>query len=213
MEVSAKPNIRIVIPFYSEFETVKPGLRAMLGSGIEYDLCPSQGSLVHNNRNAGVNNFRSSHRFQQPLEGYSHFLFIDSDIGFNPAHVSMALKHKGPIVVMPYLTHENHEQIQVGELEEDSPLIKMKFSKYERGIRQVTYTGAGFMLVERDVFATLTFPWFHCDLYIAGLRGYSLGEDVVFCNKLKNAKIPILCDFDHPVFHKPRKASDFDVSL
>jgi len=205
--------IRIVIPFYQEFETVKPGLRAMLGSGIEYDLCPSQGALVHNNRNAGVNNFRSSQRFQQPVEGYSHFLFIDSDIGFNPAHVSMALKHKAPVVVMPYVTHENELMYQAGELEDDAPLIKMKYSCYERGLKHVTYSGAGFMLVERDVFSKMSFPWFHCSHYTANNFGYSVGEDVMFCCKLRGMDVPILCDFDHRVFHKPRKASDFNVSL
>ncbi len=92
--------IRIVIPFYSEFEAVKPGLRALRSSGIEFDVLPAQGACVHHNRNLGVNMGRSQKTHQDPIEGYSHFLFVDSDIGFTPAHVRLALGYKADVVTL-----------------------------------------------------------------------------------------------------------------
>jgi hypothetical protein len=205
--------IRIVIPFYSEFDTAKPGLRSLLGSGLSFELHPVQGALVHNNRNAGVNNQRSYQTFQLPVEGYTHFLFIDSDIGFSPAHVHLALKHSADIVTLPYLTHENLDTYQVGELEPNKTRIIKKYAKSERGLRHVSFTGAGFLLVARHVFADLAYPWFHCGMVEEGSESRTVGEDVMFCTKVRDRGYSILCDFDHPVFHKPRKASNFNVSL
>ena len=204
--------IRIVVPFYSEFEAVKPGLRALRSAGVEFDVQPVQGPLVHNNRNLGVNAARSQATFQSAVEGYSHFLFIDSDIGFTPAHVHNALKHKAPVVTLPYLRHENDGFYQVGELGPNYSITK-RYDRYERGLRQVTFTGAGFLLVASSVFGLLKFPWFHHSAITVGEESFAVGEDVLFSYKLTRADIPILCDFDYPVQHRLRRPEDFDVGF
>jgi len=206
------PRILIVIPFYSEFEAVKPGLRALLGSGIEFKVQPIQGPYVHNNRNLGVNGGRSQATYQNPLEGFTHFLFIDSDNGFTPAHVNYALKLKSKVVTLPYLTHLDNGEYQVGEMDEDF-IITKRYTKYERGVKAVGFTGGGFLLVEAPVFSEIAFPWFHHSLVTIGFESFSVGEDVVFSGKLREAGIPILCDFDHPVPHRLRKMEHYNVAF
>ncbi len=205
-------KIRIVIPFYSEFEAVKPGLAALRSTSIVFDVQPAQGPYVHNNRNMGVNGGRSNSTFQGPLEGYTHFLFIDSDISFIPKHVDVALKHDAPVVTLPYLRHENDGLYQVGELG-PGLRIEKRYGKTERGLKHVTFTGGGFLLVKADVFSTLKFPWFHQSAITLGDESFSVGEDVILSHKLNHAGIPILCDFDNPVKHRLRSMEDFDVGF
>ncbi len=205
-----KPKVLIVIPFYSEFEAVKPGLRALRSSGIDCAVQPVQGPCVHNNRNLGINGGRSQATFQGPLEGYTHFLFIDSDISFTPAHLHVALMHKAPVVTLPYLRHEDDGFYQVGELGA-AYQIEKRYDKYERGLRGVSFTGAGFLLVAASVFPMLKFPWFHHSVVTLGEESFSVGEDVILSHKLNEAGIPILCDFDYPVQHRLKSMGDFDV--
>lgn len=205
-------KVKIVIPFYQEFEAVKPGLRALLGSGISFDVQPVQGPYVDTNRNLGVNAGRSHATYQNPLEGYSHYLFIDSDISFTPAHLRFALNHKAPVVTLPYLTHEDNGEYQVGELDAYYKIIS-RYNKYERGTKRVSFTGGGFLLVESGVFSEIVYPWFHHSVVTVGLDSFAVGEDVVFSAKLTEAGIPILCDFDHPVGHRLRKMEHFSVAF
>lgn len=207
-----QPKLRIVIPFYSEFEALKPGLHALRDTNIACDVQPVQGPYVHNNRNAGVNAGRSEATFQRPLEGYTHFLFLDSDIGFMPKHVDIALKHDAPVVTLPYLRHESDGLYQVGELGPDLKIIS-RYGKGEKGLRSVTFAGGGFLLVRADVFGRLKFPWFHQGVMTVGDESYAVGEDVIFSHKLSLNGIPILCDFDHPVGHRIRRPEDFNVGF
>ena len=206
-------RIRIVIPFYNEFESVKPGLRSLLGSGIEYDFIPVQGPRIGCNRNAGVNNLRSNKTRQSAVEGYSHFLFLDSDISFAPAHVHMALKADVPVFAFPYFRHENDGLYQVGELAEGKPRIEKRYGKADRGLREVTFVGGGFLLVKREIFGAIGFPWFHESILEVGPESFSVGSDVMFSHKVREAGISITCDLDHVVPHRLRRKSDFNVGL
>lgn len=205
-------KLKIVVPFYSEFEAVKPGLRSLMASGILFDVQPVQGPYVHANRNLGINEGFSLSTFQKPLQGYSHALFIDSDISFTPEHVRAALSHGAPVVTLPYLRHENDSTYQVGELGPNLRIEK-RYTTLEKGQRLVTFTGGGFLLVQASLFQDITYPWFHHQLVVDGDESYSVGEDVVFSAKLNQAGIPIVCDFDHPVKHRLRTPDDFDVSF
>ena len=155
-------NIKIVIPFYSEFEVVKPGLRALREktSALTFDVQPVQGPYVHTNRNLGVNQGKSGATYQKADSAYTHFLFIDSDISFHPKHVIIALAHNAPVVTLPYLSHENNGNYQVGELGMAYTITRHYDSK-EKGVKHVTFTGGGFLLVRADVFSELRYPWFH----------------------------------------------------
>lgn len=206
-------RLRFVIPFYTEFDAVKPGLRSLKSSGLAFDYVPCQGPYVHSNRNNGVNDKRSDKTRQEPLEGYSHFLFQDSDMSSAPHHINIALRHNAPVVALPYLRHEADGTYQAGELDPDKPLIASYYSRGERGAKHVTFCGGGFLLVERHVFAELDYPWFHHSVLTVGENSYSVGEDVIFCSKLRAAGIPILMDFDYPVPHRPRRRTDFNVDL
>jgi hypothetical protein len=206
------PRLKIVIPFYHTFEDAKPGLRALKTSGLDFVVQSVQGPCVHNNRNLGINGGQSAETWQSPPSGYTHYLFIDSDIGFTSSQVLLALRHDAPVVTLPYLGHEDDGSYQVGEIGSDYR-ITSKYTTRAVGLKHVTFTGAGFLLVKAEVLSMIAYPWFHHSMVTIGENSFSVGEDAIFSRKLSVAGIPILCDFDHPVQHRLRKMRDFDVSF
>ena len=76
-------KIRVCIPFYSEFESIKLGLQELDNcKEHEFVIEPRQGVNVANTRNSLINDQRSSKKYQNPLEGFDAFLTIDSDMEF-----------------------------------------------------------------------------------------------------------------------------------
>lgn len=204
--------IRIVCPFYSEFETVKPGLRSLRNCGFDFDFAPIQGPLVDININLGISGGFSDHILQEPLPGFSHFLIVNSDIGFEMEHVNAALQKNVDVCALPYLRH-NDPSYQVGMLKESVPLIDYHFALGTRGFKKVGFAGTGFLLVKREVFYKLTYPWFYMALFFKGENAYQIGEDVSFSNELRGHEIEMYCDFENPVYHKLRTEDDFDVKF
>ncbi len=209
-------KIRICTPFYSEFEDVKSGVRECLEyDKIKFVFEPRQsGPLIYKVRNSFLNDNRSQLKKQIPLEDFSHFLFVDSDITFNLENVLNLLKFKLPITCCPYLTHNDDGKYHTGMFQENNPgIIKYNFTKYQKGREQVDYSGTGFMLIERNVLEYMEYPWFEPLKIDLGDKADIIGEDVAFCMKANQIGWDIYCDFDHPVKHRMRKQSDFNWNI
>lgn len=204
--------IRVVIPFYHDFETVKPGLRSMRESGIEFETKAIQGALIYVSRNRGVNDGLSQKVVQEPVKGPTHFLFVDSDISFSAENVVSLLTLKAPIAACPYACHDTPHLYQCGDL---TPIgtIARKDSVSAAGVQVRTYVGAGFLLVARGTFPHLRYPWFHHRMVEKYDTREQCGEDVGFCLAAREAGIPIKVDFDHPVEHKLRLAGQFNYEF
>ncbi len=203
--------IKIIVPFYQECEYVKPSLRALRESGLPFEGCFMQGPLIMNNRNRGVTASQKIHQQLDPK--YSHYLFADSDIAFTPEHVRIALSHSKPIVAMPYLRHENDGLYQAGDFADLERASLNRMHCATAGFLEVDFVGAGFLLVERGALESMRFPWFRHDVVEVGDEADNRGEDVCFCIGAFEAGYSIWCDFDHPVTHRLRTATDFSAEI
>lgn len=203
--------LKVIIPFYLDFETCKPGLRALQGAGVKFDFAPIQGALIYASRNHGVTGGSTLIR-QDPVGNYSHYLFIDSDIGFKADDVKSALAFNHEIHAHPYLRHASDGLYQCGELSHlRRGYIDMRYASYESGVKRISFCGGGFLLVRRDVFRRMRYPYFRHELFEENGQAEMTGEDIGFCLQARDAGIPIHCNFDRPVFHRPRRPEDFNV--
>lgn len=203
--------LRVVIPFYTEFEAVKPGLRDMKAAGMEFDVAAAQGVYIYGARNRGVNGGKNQKRVQSPLPGYSHFLFVDSDISFTAEHVQALLDLKVPVAACPYLCHVPADTYQTGELSLIGQILSQDKNNVE-SVKARSFVGGGFLLVEATVFQHLPYPWFHHRMVERYDFRELCGEDVGFCLALREAGYKILVDFDRPVAHRLRAVDQFDLS-
>ena len=130
---------------------------------------------------------------------YSHVLFIDSDMYFEPTALIKALERKTDVLTGLYFKRkENHEPVlykAIGQRQyRDNGTVKLHgFAEIETDLDRdyfpVEGCGFGFVLVRTEVLKKMhetNVSWFEP---IPGL-----GEDLSFCERLKEFNIPIMCD-------------------
>lgn len=129
-------------------------------------------------------------------DSYTHLLLIDSDIGFDPEQVAALLRRQTPVVagICPKLSR-NWDKASAAEAGSSVELrqatleymvaVKQEGESFghenldgivdEWGYMKVAYTGASFMLIERDALARLQEAFPECRYSIEGST--SMDED------------------------------------
>ena len=130
---------------------------------------------------------------QHAIEGkFSHLLFIDSDMSFEPDTLERMLKHDKDILGLA----ANRKKLPL------ESVVKPLNKQEENGILpkelfEVESCGTGIMLIKTPVFEYLEAPWFDFE-YVDGER---VGEDVSFCRLARNRGYEIWVDPQIPVRH------------
>ena len=130
-------------------------------------------------------------------KGCTHLLWLDSDMRF-PADVFHRLWNRGKRVVginystrnPPDLKPVTHKFIPAPQ---EMPVRCYTLPDSE-GIEKVEALGFGAVLMDIGVFADTQLPWFEF-AWAPERKGY-IGEDVYFCQKLKDAGIDVYVDHD-----------------
>lgn len=141
---------------YTESLLTLQGMGHSLGLVIDFLLLKS--SLVTQGRNLCVSNFLNK-------KEYTHMLFIDSDISFDPSSVIKLIKCDKDVISIPYpMKTINWEKVH-GRIKEDNisatTLSKSGFTypikvedqsniNVSKGIMEVTHSPTGFMLIKKQ---------------------------------------------------------------
>lgn len=157
-------SLMICTPAYGDVVTV-PYMRSMLelmkslrAKGVRYmHYTLSTESLVTRARNSCVATFLSQ-------KEYSHMIFIDSDIAFEPDSVFRLLRHDVDIVGGVYPKKNLNMKKYVINIEKDSGSsaeqksleyvlsIDSKEHRVKNGLLEVKEIGTGFLMIKRSVF-------------------------------------------------------------
>jgi hypothetical protein len=200
-------------------------LGAQLGIKITLDLLGYE-SLITRGRNILVSRF-----LDDPTT--THLLFIDADIGFDPAQVIRMLRFDGDVVagMYPLKLHDWNSGMQHainGEALETAPLryvgtpCQGEQASSHDGFVAASYAGAGFMLVNRRVFAQMMAAYPHLrfsaahvaaapslspnqyalfDCMIEPETGVYLSEDYTFCRRWRDLGGSIWLDAQSGLIH------------
>lgn len=207
MEIENKtPNILLASPTGGKVDTgyLVSCLRLQKlindkGWGLSFSFSIS--SYIHRERNKQALEFMSN-------DEYTHILYVDSDIEFEPTTVINMLELNKGIVctIYPYKHFVNGAMRYMGEVKEGAELQKDNTIEMDK-------TGAGFLMIKKDTLKELipfcgevtyggvaiesgdvnienkvtTWNIFNFDID----NGVELGEDVSFCKRCKTAGIPI----------------------
>jgi len=193
--------IKICIPHYAGLDPRTEDSLRILGDGYDVQRC--QGTYISEARNVMLNQRGTSAVWQKPIGEYSHFLFVDADIGFTMDNINALLAHDVPIVAGAYESRHDGDYITGGGF--DSVGNVTFLGKEASGTRSVEWVGAGFLLVKAEVFCELPYPWFRHEWVRTVLGGVEhqvqTGEDVGFCISAKKQGFDILLDCDCVVQH------------
>jgi len=122
----------------------------------------------------------------------SHILFLDVDHRHHPDTITKLLSHNSPIVSgLSYMRQEPFEPC----------LFRGIINKYDTVTKwvdgeliEVDSVGAACLLINMGVFENIEAPYFNFMPNPVPEIKYSIGEDVYFCNKLKQAGYKIYVD-------------------
>lgn len=149
----------------------------------EASLVMQIGADVAHNRNRLVT---------QALEGYSHILFVDADMSFEPDTLKRMRKWDKDILGLAANRRKLPLESVVKPLDGDitKPLPTELF--------EAESCGTGVMLIKTEVFKKLPAPWFDFSYDDNGER---VGEDVGFCRLAREHGYKIWVDPSIPVRH------------
>lgn len=147
-------------------------------------LRQSQGTLIANQRQDLV--------IGSIKEGATHILFLDTDMRFPKDALDRLLAHDKPIVACNYATRRFPVKPVAFANDHDWEAIYTKPDS--TGLQSVSAVGMGVMLIDVEVFKTMSLPYFAI--------GYSrktdsfVGEDIYFCRMARQAGYEVLIDHD-----------------
>lgn len=127
-------------------------------------------------------------------EAATHILFVDSDMRFPSDAILRLLAAEVRVIGANCPKRKMPVGPTAANYDSKGRRIPVYSGPDASGIEQVARVGTGFLLVEMDVFDIVPAPWFETPWIPERLA--FMGEDVAFCWKLSQAKIPLYIDHD-----------------
>jgi hypothetical protein len=214
MTQEPKPSVFMAMPCYdsvkvnSMLSVIK--LVQQLGkSGIESGINTYKSPLIHQARNYLTSVFLTTE--------YTHLLFIDSDVEFEPEAVLRMLVAKKDVICTPY-------RIKAEAITEQLYTVGFKDPKgiliLPGGLVEIEAGPAGLMLIDRKVFEkiiknrpdlklknkAIADPGksheFYYNFFSFDFKdGYSVGEDIAFCRLAKSNDFKLFANIQSPTVH------------
>jgi hypothetical protein len=159
-----KMRLLVATPVHSEVSMhYAESLLTLQGVGHSLDLVIDflllKSSLVTQGRNLCVSNFLNK-------KEYTHMLFIDSDISFDPSSVIKLLRCDKDVISIPYpmktinwnKVHgriQDQKDININDLSRSGFMFPIKVEDQQsiivsKGIMEVTHAPTGFMLIKKE---------------------------------------------------------------
>lgn len=163
-----------------------------------------QTSTIAVGRNLAVKE-QSFHIHQTDFD-FDYFLSLDSDIEFKSTDVQALIDRNLPVISGAYKSRANKGKITAGYFSVyGMPLPETHLNESSIGLIQCDWVGAGFLLIKREVFEKIEYPWFRDEIVKFNYNNIPcaawVGEDVGFCMQCTKRGFPIFVDTDVKVNH------------
>jgi len=224
IETFKKYDIKILTPYYNVIDTkTERAITNLLDSKILNCAWLSlRGTAIAYIRNKLVNEGKSDSQFQKLDDGFTHYLFIDSDTVVTEDVVKKLLSYNMDIVAGAYVSRESEYCYVGGHFKyKDGDIIDfVNIEKTTNGLIEVDWVGAGCLLIKKEVFENLPYPWFHYPIIEKMTDGNKhremVFEDVGFSMLAKKHGYKIYMDCDVDVKHYARNyqrenTTDFEL--
>ena len=197
-------KIRIGIPLANNCELKQETKDSLLllneDTDNEYELVISKGATIASNRNSCIT--KSKLMYQDSFD-FDYFLSLDADISFQPEDLYKLIDSDKDIIAGIY-QYKNDGSLAVAGMF-DFGRITSKVQWDSKGIHNVDWFGAGFILIKSEAFQKLQYPYFRNELviYNEGKDTYQdiSGDDIGFCLNTQKSDIPLFANCDCKVKH------------
>lgn len=208
MEQVKNPHIKICCPVYSldawqesiAYACVETLKKEKLN--FSFDSVIACSSLIAEGRNLLINSDREDQRIKQTLDqSYTHWLFIDHDVGFTSSDINQLVGRNVNIVSGCYRPKDRTDRYVAGYCSDIGRVFDY-VSAIKQGLIEIDWCGGGFVLVTKDALENMSYPWFWHDMKRYGNRMLVVGEDVFFCLNARKHLISIYLDTEVVLNHE-----------
>jgi len=187
-------------------------IHLLLSKNIKFFITNEYSSLVHLARakclHGNVFNGQNQKIFNDLH--YTHIMWIDSDILWNPDQIIELLNRDKDIVSGLYSNNCEqfiaYKEFDIEYFKKNGYFEPLSIKDIENEeLIEVSYSGMGFMMVKKGVFESIEYPWFTSEsIQISENLKDIISEDASFCNKAKNAGFKIFIDPKIEVGHEKK---------
>ena len=213
-----KPSIFIAMPCYDSVKintmlSIFQLIQQLGKSGVEVGINTMKSPLIHQARNYLTSVFLTT--------DYTHLLFIDSDVQFQPEAVLRMLVAKKDIVCTPYRVKNDQVDKAVYTVKVPDPKV---VPILPGGLVEIEAGPTGIMLIDRKVFEKIiknrpnlkiknsanealmetekSHSFYYNFFDFAFEDGYTWGEDVSFCKLARKNGIKLYANTKSPTAHR-----------
>ena len=126
-------------------------------------------------------------------EGYTHALWLDTDMRFPPDTMLRLLDRHKRFVAANYVERRS-PYVPNAFPDLQTPNVRLFTEPGDTGLAEVQAVGFGVVLMEADVLRQMPRPWFAA-AWVKEMQEY-MGEDVYFCNKAREHGERLWLDHD-----------------
>jgi hypothetical protein len=182
---------------------------------INHSIIFKSGPNIYNLRNHLLEGNNTSKRGDPPFKGmpYTHILWIDSDMVYNPDDALRLIASEKPITGALYCDVYNKLtcgkwNIEALNREHFMPRYTMQELQEnvdDEGYVPVDWQGFGLLAIRHGVCESMGFPWFKAEQLENDDYEYLIGEDIWFCRKAKEKGFQSYIDMGVSVGHRKLK--------
>jgi FkbM family methyltransferase len=122
------------------------------------------------------------------INAYDYLLAIDHDVVFEKDTLKKMLAHDKPLVSGVYRQRLDPPMIEIY----DHNMVRMDISNLTGSLQEIGGCGFGCVLVKKEVFASMPYPWF---VYHQSLNhNETFSEDLDFCRKARDKGYKLYAD-------------------
>lgn len=214
----SRPNVKFCVPCYDVESWDRSLAKACYTTlcqtawSFNHAVAIQQGTIIEEARNLCITENRDNQATWQKLNSkYSHYLFLDHDIGFTGANVEQLLLHDADIIGGAYRPKHKPNQYVAGWCD-DNGRITRYVTPDQTGLIQVGWVGGGFLLCKREALEVMRFPWFWKTVVYVSNRSMPIGEDIFFCVNAHESGLQVWLDADVILNHEATRYSNETVS-
>lgn len=164
-------------------------------------------SIIEEGRNALISSDKTNQMIHQTLnKKFTHWLFIDHDVGFTSGQIKQLVGRNVDIVSGAYRPKDKPEQFVAGYCS-DIGRVSDYIPAIPQGLIEIDWCGAGCLLCTRHALEKMEYPWFWKTVHKYGNRMMTQGEDVYFCMNARNQLLTVYLDTDCILNHEANRTT------
>jgi hypothetical protein len=131
---------------------------------------------------------------------YDYYLSMDDDMAFVPETIERLIAMDKDVIGAAYQARNALDEYLIAS--PPNTLAKEDWFKvWDHGVKECRFCGAGCLLIKKQVFEAMDYPWFRNNILTINNQADVCTEDVSFCEDATKAGFKIYVDLDNRVAH------------